>query len=52
MKDRDLMFKNIETAISKGIDPMAVRCSYATERDFVCVAYAASNGNVQTTSKK
>lgn len=45
IKDRELMYKNIETAIGKGIDPMAVRCSYAHERDFICVAYAASNGH-------
>lgn len=31
---------NIESAIVKGIDPVAVRCAYANERDIVCVAYA------------
>lgn len=35
--------KNIETAIAKGIDPIAVRCAYASERDVVCVAYAAAH---------
>ena len=39
---------NVESAIVKGIDPVAVRCAYASERDVVCVAYAASH---QTTSK-
>lgn len=33
---------NVESAIVKGIDPIAVRCAYATERDVVCVAYGAS----------
>lgn len=49
LNDRNLMSKNIESAISKGIDPMAVRCSYSSERDYVCVAYAASNGHQQPT---
>jgi len=35
--------KNVETAIAKGIDPIAVRCAYANERDVVCVAYAAAH---------
>ena len=35
--------KNVETAITKGIDPIAVRCAYANERDVVCVAYAAAH---------
>lgn len=34
--------RNVESAIVKGIDPVAVRCAYASERDVVCVAYAAS----------
>jgi uncharacterized membrane protein len=34
---------NVESAIVKGIDPIAVRCAYAHERDTVCVAYAASS---------
>lgn len=39
---------NVESAIVKGIDPIAVRCAYATERDVVCVAYGATH---QATSK-
>lgn len=35
---------NIDVATAKGIDPVAVRCAYATERDMVCMAYAASKG--------
>lgn len=34
--------KNVESAIVKGIDPVAVRCAYARSTDTVCVAYAAS----------
>jgi hypothetical protein len=36
---------NIENAIVKGIDPVAVRCAYANERDVICVAHAASSGS-------
>ena len=35
---------NIEAAAAKGIDPVAVRCAYASSNDMVCVAYAASKG--------
>jgi hypothetical protein len=38
----ELMAQNIETAISKGLDPLSVRCSYAHSMDNICVAYAAS----------
>jgi len=40
--------KNVESAIVKGIDPIAVRCAYAAQSDNVCIAYAASH---QTTTK-
>lgn len=40
IEDRKLMSKNIEDAIEKGIDPLSVRCAYASEIDAVCVAYA------------
>ena len=40
---------NIESAIVKGIDPVAVRCAYSNERDVVCVAYGATHK--PTTSK-
>lgn len=35
--------KNVETAIAKGIDPVAIRCAYSTERDVVCVAYVSAH---------
>lgn len=34
--------RNVQSAIEKGIDPIAVRCAYANDRDVVCVAYAAA----------
>lgn len=54
VQDRALMAQNIETAISKGVDPLSVRCSYAQGTDTVCVAYAASHGSQSftTTTKK
>jgi hypothetical protein len=42
VNDRILMAKNIDSAIAKGVDPVAVRCSYVTNTDTICVAYAAS----------
>ena len=35
--------RNVESAIVKGIDPVAVRCAYANQSDVLCVAYAASH---------
>jgi hypothetical protein len=36
------MSGNIDNAISKGIDPISVRCSFAESDDSICVAMAAS----------
>lgn len=39
------MKSNIESAIVKGIDPVAVRCAYTTDqRDVICVTYGVSAG--------
>ena len=47
------MKSNIESAIVKGIDPVAVRCAYANEKDVVCVAYGVANHqNPLSSSKK
>jgi hypothetical protein len=43
--------RNVESAIVKGIDPVAVRCAYANASDVVCVAYAASHQPVVSTPK-
>ena len=42
LNDRKLMAAHIENAITKGIDPLAVRCSYAKSDDIVCIAHAAN----------
>ena len=44
VNDRSLMAKNIDSAIAKGLDPISVRCSYVTNTDTICVAYAAAQG--------
>lgn len=43
IRDRELMAHNIENAIEKGIDPMAVRCSYAKIDDTICVAFSITH---------
>lgn len=40
INDRTLMSKNIEQAITKGVDPLSVRCSYQTNTDSICIAYS------------
>jgi len=42
INDRKLMAENINNAITKGIDPLSVRCSYAKSDDIICVAFASS----------
>ena len=41
VKRDEAMKSNIESAIVKGIDPVAVKCAYGYA-DNVCVVYAAS----------
>jgi len=50
INDRVLMAHNVDNAIAKGIDPMSVRCSYASERDMICMAFAASNREIMIQS--
>jgi len=52
IQDRTLMANNIESAISKGVDPLSVRCSYVSGTDTVCVAYAASHNTSPFTNTK
>jgi hypothetical protein len=40
MNDRNNMAKNVESAISKGVDPISVKCAYITTADSICIAYA------------
>lgn len=42
MNERNLMAKNIELAINKGADPVAVRCAYTSSTDTICQQYAMS----------
>ncbi len=45
-RQQALISKNIETAISKGVDPIAVKCAYDTYYDTyksdLCVTYVMS----------
>jgi hypothetical protein len=41
INDRNNMAKNIEAAIAKGMDPLAVKCSYETHPGAICITYAA-----------
>lgn len=41
IKKDEALKSSIESAIVKGIDPMAVRCAYGAS-DTVCLVYAAS----------
>ena len=43
--------RNVESAIVKGIDPIAVRCAYSRESDVICVAYATTHQQPILTSK-
>lgn len=38
----NLMSENVKFAIEKGVDPLAVRCSYASNSDIICVAFASA----------
>ncbi len=40
---RDELFaKNIETAISKGVDPIAVKCAHDYAKTEICITYVMS----------
>jgi hypothetical protein len=39
-----LMAKDIQAAISKGVNPIVIRCAYAAEDDRICLVYAATHG--------
>jgi hypothetical protein len=43
---------NVQSALEKGIDPLAVRCAYATQTDTICIAYASSKSGFQVNSSK
>jgi len=37
-----LMAKDVQTALEKGINPIVIRCAYAEEGDRICLVYAAT----------
>lgn len=39
VNDRNNMAKNIEAAIAKGVDPLAVKCAYETSPTATCITY-------------
>lgn len=36
-----LKSQNMESAITKGIDPLSIRCSYANPQDLICITYSS-----------
>jgi len=38
----ELMAKDVQTALEKGINPIVIRCAYAEEGDRICLVYAAT----------
>jgi hypothetical protein len=39
--------KSLESASSRGINPVAVRCAYASSNDNICIVYAAKQVTVK-----
>lgn len=39
--------KSLETASSRGINPVAVRCAFASSNDNICIVYAAKQVTVK-----
>lgn len=52
INDRNLMAGNIANAISSGVNPLSVRCSYAKSDDAVCVAYSFAGTTSAPSVKK
>jgi preprotein translocase subunit SecF len=47
-----LLSDNIEKAVTKGIDPISVRCAYSNQHDTICVAHAVSPKSIVMESPK
>lgn len=43
VKQDELFARNMETAIGKGVDPIAVRCAYYNTAKDMCIAYIMSH---------
>ena len=41
INDRNNMAKNIDAAITKGLDPLSVKCAYETQPGATCITFAA-----------
>ena len=41
----ELMAKDIQTAMEKGVNPMVIRCAYSSEDDRICLIYTATRGD-------
>jgi len=48
--ERSMLSRNIEIAMEKGVNPLAVRCSYAKQDDAICIAYTLHESKNQATS--
>lgn len=48
--ERSMLSKNIELAMDKGVNPLAVRCSYAKQDDAICIAYTLNDSKNQNSS--
>jgi len=42
-KKVEIISADIQMAMSKGVDPLAVRCAYVSYSDSICLVYAAQN---------
>lgn len=40
----EMMSKDIEAALNKGVDPLTIRCAYADEDDKICLVHSAARG--------
>jgi hypothetical protein len=49
-----IMADTITAASAKGVDPLAVRCSFASNNDTICLVYASTmhSGSTSPVSKK
>ena len=43
VKQGELFARNLETAIGKGVDPIAVKCSYSEIKTEMCITYILSH---------
>lgn len=43
VKQDELFAKNMEMAIGKGIDPIAIKCAYGEAKNEMCITYIMSH---------